>query len=174
MRPVKRLSSEEGGSALIEYAMLAPVFFLLVIGLIEFVLYQYKAYALGFVTYEAARVLQTGQVQTSADMSKAFHDQVCASANTMIDCESIQFDVRTFDDISQATYPPPQFDKNGNPINFVFQPGGPSKYSVVRSSIQHQFITPFMSDLFDMKDSNNKNIAAIVNAYCIVKNEPWS
>ncbi len=174
MRSVKRLSSEEGGSALIEYAMLAPVFFLLVIGLIEVVLYQYKAYALGYVTYEAARVLQTGQVQSAADTSKAFHDQVCASAGAMIDCNSITFDVRTFDNISQATYPPPQFDKYGNPINFVFEPGGPSKYSVVRSSIHHQFITPFMSDLFDMKDANNQNVAAIVNSYCIVKNEPWT
>jgi Flp pilus assembly protein TadG len=159
---------------LIEYAMLAPVFFLLVIGLIEFVLYQYKAYALGYVTYEAARVLQTGQVQTSADMSKAFHDQVCASSGLMLDCESIQFDVRSFDNVSDVTYPPPEFDKDGKPVNFVFEPGGANKYSVVRSSIRHDFVTPFMADLFDMKDSNNKNITAIVNSYCIVKNEPWA
>ncbi len=170
MRSHKRLSSEEGGSALIEFAMLAPVFFLLVVGLIEFVLYQYKAYALGYVTYEAARVLQTGQVQTSGNMAQAFHDQVCSKSSTMIDCDEIVFDVRSFDTVSAITYPPPQFDENGNPVNFVFQPGGAGKYSVVRSSIHHTFITPFMSELFGM----GPNLPAIVNSYCIVKNEPWS
>jgi len=118
MRTLKRrrlFRKEKGGSALIEFAMLAPVFFMLVVGLVEFVVYQYNAYALNYVTYEAARVLQTGQVQTSGDMSTAFHDQVCAAAGTMIDCNSVVFDVRAFDDIGSVTYVTPTFDSNGNP-----------------------------------------------------------
>jgi Flp pilus assembly protein TadG len=167
MKTKKSLSRSEGGSTMIEFALLAPVFFMLISGMIEFVLYQYKAYALNHVVYEATRNLQTGEVQTSANMATAFQNEVCAHADQIIDCESIQFDVRTFDEISQITYPAATFDEDGNPTNFVFEPGGPNRYSVVRASIHHQFVTPFMDQLFQM----GPDLPAIVNAYCIVKNE---
>jgi Flp pilus assembly protein TadG len=171
MRSIKRLSSEEGGSVLIEYAMLAPVFFMLVFGLVEFVLFQYKANALNYVTYEAARVLQTGKVQGSADMAKAFHDQVCDAAGTLLDCESVVFDVRNYGAVNEVKYETPEFDpKTGKPLNFLFEPGGAGRYSVVRASMNYTFITPFMGKLFGM----GPDLPAIVNAYCIVRNEPWA
>ncbi|HVY88607.1 MAG TPA: TadE/TadG family type IV pilus assembly protein [Hyphomonadaceae bacterium] len=170
MRTSKRLSKAEGGNTMIEFALLAPVFFMLVMGLIEFVLYQYKTYALNHVVYEAARNLQTGTVQTSDDQAKSFHDAVCEAAGPMIDCNEIVFDVRAFDKISDITYPPVTFDDKGNPTNFTFQPGTANQYSVVRAAMHHQFITPFMDKLFRM----GPDMPAIVNAFCIVKDEPWS
>jgi len=170
MRTKKRLSKAEGGNVMIEFALLAPVFFMLVMGLVEFVLYQYKCYALNHVVYEASRNLQTGEVQTAADMETAFRDEVCDHAGPMIDCEAIAFDVRAFDDLNDITYPPPEFDEDGNPTNFVFEPGKANQYSVVRAAIHHQFITPFMDKLFRM----GPDMPAIVNSYCIVKNEPFS
>ena len=169
MRTHKRLSKEKGGNTLIEFALLAPVFFMLVMGLVEFVLYQYKSYALNHVTYEAARNLQTGEVQSSANMLQAFKDVVCAHSGLMIDCNEIYFDVRSFDAIKDITYPPVTFDSEGKPTNFKFEPGGANKYSVVRAAMHHQFVTPFMDKLFRM----GPDMPAIVNSFSIVKNEPW-
>jgi Flp pilus assembly protein TadG len=169
MKTPKRFAKAKGGSTLIEFALLAPVFFMLVIGLVEFVLFQYKTYALNHVVYEAARNLQTGEVQNSGSMATAFHDEVCEAAGPMIDCEKIIFDVRAFDAIDEISYPPVEFDDDGNPMNFVFEPGGPEQYSVVRASIHHQFVTPFMDKLFRI----GPDMPAIVNAYCVVRNEPW-
>ncbi|MFT3722274.1 MAG: pilus assembly protein [Hyphomonadaceae bacterium] len=170
MRTHKRLSKAEGGNVMIEFAMLAPVFFMLVMGLVEFVLYEYKTYALNHVVYEATRNLQTGEVQAAANMRQEF-DKLCKeSAGALMDCDSIEWDVRTFDELKDINYPPPEFDSNGNVTNFVFQPGGPNKYSVVRAAINHRFITPFMDELFHL----GPDMPAIVNAYCIVKNEPWT
>jgi Flp pilus assembly protein TadG len=172
MRTNKRLSRAEGGNAMIEFALLAPVFFMLVMGLVEFVLFQYRTYALNHVVYEATRNLQTGEVQTAGDaaaQATAFHDEACAQAGMLLDCNDIVFDVRSFENISDIDFPPPVFDEDGNPVNFVFEPGGPEEYSVVRAAIHHQFITPFMDQLFQM----GPDMPAIVNAYCIVKNEPW-
>lgn len=157
---------------MIEFAMLAPVFFMLILGLVEFVLFQYRTYTLNHVVYEAARNLQTGEVQNAGDaaaQAAAFHDEVCAQAGLLINCEEIVFDVRAFDKVNEISFPPVQFDEDGNPINFVFQPGGPNEYSVVRASIHHEFVTPFMAELFGM----GPDLPAIVNAFCIVKNEPW-
>jgi Flp pilus assembly protein TadG len=172
MRTRKRLSVEEGGNTMIEFAMLAPVFFMLVMGLVEFVLFQYRSYALNHIVYEAARNLQTGEVQTAGDaaaQATAFQDEVCAQAELLVSCEEIVFDVRSFDEVEDITFPPVEFDEDGNPINFVFEPGGAEKYSVVRAAVHHQFITPFMDKLFQM----GPDMPAIVNSFCIVKNEPW-
>ena len=170
MRTNKRLSKEEGGNTMIEFALLAPVFFMLIMGLVEFVLYQFKTYALNHVTYEAARNLQTGEVQNSEDMLKAFKEEVCDHAGMMIDCNEIRFDVRSFKQLKDVSFPPVEFDDKGDPTNFKFEPGGANDYSVVRASIHHQFITPFMDKLFRM----GPDLPAIVNSFVIVKNEPWA
>jgi Flp pilus assembly protein TadG len=170
MRTQRRLSKAEGGNVLIEFALLAPVFFMLVMGLVEFVLYQYKVYALNHVVYEAARNLQTGEVQNAGDMQAAFQDEVCDKAGVLIDCTEIYFDVRTFTALPDITYPPVTFDEDGLPTNFVFEPGGASQYSVVRAAMHHQFVTPFMDHLFQM----GPDMPGIVNAYVVVKNEPWA
>ncbi len=169
MTPKLRLRHARGGNVMIEFALLAPVFFMMIMGLVEFVLFQYKTYALNHVVYEAARNLQTGEVQTAADMRAAFEEEVCDKAGPMIDCEAIVFDVRAFDNLADISYPPAIFDEDGNPSNFVFEPGGANQYSVVRAAIHHQFVTPFMDKLFRM----GPDMPAIVNSFCIVKNEPW-
>ena len=104
------------------------------------------------------------------DQLQAFKDAACAAAGVMVDCNEIYFDVRAFDELNDITYPPPVFDEDGNPSNFVFEPGGPGEYSVVRAAIHHQFVTPFMDRLFRMGPDQ----PAIVNSFCIVKNEPWT
>jgi len=173
MRRHKRLSREEGGNVMIEFAMLAPVFFMLVMGLVEFVLYQYKTYALNHIVFEATRNLQTGEVQSvnglAAQRAKFF--ELCEeSAGLLIDCNDIQWDVRKYDRLNQIEFPPVEFDANGLPSNFIFDPGTANQYSVVRATIHHQFITPFMDRLFHMGPDR----PAIVNSFCIVKNEPWT
>lgn len=169
MHSRKKLQSARGGNVMIEFALLAPVFFMLIMGLVEFVLFQYKTYALSHVVYEASRNLQTGEVQSAADMEAAFREEACDKAGALIDCNAIYFDVRSFKELNEITYPPPHFDEDGIPDNFVFEPGEANEYSVVRASIHHQFVTPFMADLFKM----GPDMPAIVNSFCIVKNEPW-
>jgi Flp pilus assembly protein TadG len=170
MRTHKRLSRAEGGNVMIEFALLAPVFFMLVMGLVEFVLYEYKTYALNHVVYEATRNLQTGEAQSAAD-TRAEFDELCQEeAGPLMNCDDIEWDVRSFDALSEIDYPPPVYDGNGLPTNFVFQPGGANEYTVVRAAIHHEFVTPFMAEMFQMGPDQ----PAIVNAFCIVKNEPWT
>lgn len=173
MRTQKRLSREEGGNVMIEFAMLAPIFFMLIMGLVEFVLFQYKSYALNHIVYEATRNLQTGEVQAVNGLAaqRDKFDELCEeSAGLLMDCNDIQWDVRKYDRLNQIQFPPIEFDENGLPSNFTFDPGAANQYSVVRATIHHQFITPFMDKLFHI----GPDLPAIVNSFCIVKNEPWT
>lgn len=169
MLTLKRFRKSGGGNVMIEFALLAPVFFMLITGLLEFVLYQYKTYALNHVVYEATRNLQTGEVQSAADKEAAFRQEACDKAGPLIDCNDITFDVRSYKEIKDIKFTEAEFDDEGNPTNFAFHPGGPEEYSVVRAAIKHQFVTPFMDKLFGMGPDK----PAIVNAFCIVKNEPY-
>lgn len=170
MRSANRLSREEGGNVMIEFALIAPIFFLLVMGFVEFVLFQYKSYALNHIVYEATRNLQTGEVQSATNMRQKFDEMCAESAGPLMNCNDIQWDVRKYDELNKIEYPPIQYDEKGLPKNFVFQPGGANQYSVVRATIAHTFVTPFMDKLFRMGPDQ----PAIANAFCIVKNEPWS
>ncbi|MEZ5937992.1 MAG: TadE/TadG family type IV pilus assembly protein [Hyphomonadaceae bacterium] len=164
------LRKSREGNTLVEFALLAPIFFMIVTGLIEFVLYEYKSYALDHVVYEATRNLQTGEVQQSEDMGEAFNSAACEAARTLINCNDIVFDVRSYDSIADIDFPPVVFDENGRPANFVFQPGGAYKYSVVRAALEYQFVTPMMGKLLGV----TRESPAIINAYYVVRNEPWN
>ena len=166
----KNLSKEKGGSTLIEFAMLAPVFFLLIMGLVEFVLYQYKTYALNHVVAEAVRNLQTGEISVAGNTTQAFLDEMCAHSGLMIDCNDIDYDVRHYENLEDIEFHEPTFDEQGRATNFGFDPGGANDYSVVRASTPHTFITPFMNQLFGIGPDK----PALVNSFSIVRNEPWA
>lgn len=171
MRSAKRLSREEGGNVMVEFALLAPIFFMIVMGLVEFVLYQYKTYALNHIVYEATRNLQTGEVQADPTKMREKFEEMCAdSAGPLMSCADISWDVRAYDELNKIEYPPVEYDEKGLPKNFVFQPGKANQYSVVRATIPHTFFTPFMDKLFQLGPDK----PAIANAFCIVKNEPWT
>ena len=171
MKTSKRFSRAEGGNVLIEFALLAPVFFMLIMGLVEFVLFQYKTYALNHVVYEAARNLQTGEVQNSERHGGRLPRRGLRPGRRDDRLRRRSFSTSAPSTLS-TTSPirrPSSTTKASRPIS-CSSPAAPNQYSVVRAAIHHQFVTPFMDKLFRM----GPDMPAIVNAYCIVKNEPWS
>jgi Flp pilus assembly protein TadG len=165
----KKLARAKGGNVLVEFAVLAPVFFMLIMGIVEFVLFQYKTYALNHVVAEAVRNLQTGEIKAAGNTTQAFMDEMCAHSGLMIDCKAIDYDVRHYEKLKDIKYTEPTFNDEGRAINFKFDPGAAGDYSVVRASTPHSFITPFMNELMGTNDKK-----AIVNSFSIVRNEPWN
>ena len=171
----KSLFRSEEGNAMIEFALLAPVFFMLVAGLVEFVLYQYKCYAVNHVIQEATRRLQTGEVQTTTapvglTNRDIFKQEICNAAGALIDCNQVDFDVRHFTTIAGIQYTTPIFNSSGHATNFDYLPGAQNEYTVVQGSYPHTFVTPFMATMFGAGDASKP---AIVSSFSIVKGEPW-
>src|SRR5262245_33153940 len=87
----KRWRRDERGSAAVEFAIIAPVFFFLMFVIAETALVFIAEQVLDNAVFETARLIRTGQVQ-QAGMSKAdFKAQVCARASIFIDCNSTNF-----------------------------------------------------------------------------------
>lgn len=171
-----RLRSDIRGATLMEYALIAPVFFLALAAVLDYSYYFFKTTHLKHVLYEASRNIQTGELRFDADgdprstseLQVAFQNAYCQEASFLLDCAKISMDVRNFASLSAVSIPDAAFDDLGRPTNFVFQPGGSEEILVMRASIPHHFATPFMQDFFQPDGT-----PAIIVGQSLAKNEPF-
>ena len=151
-----------------EFAIVGPVFMFMLFSLVEYGLYFFKRSLVHNLLYEAARVIQTGQIQKSENPLTEFQAAYCEKAMGMLDCIDVSFDVRAFDAIDDITFPKAKFDQNGRPTNFVFQPGKGDQITAMRVAVPYQFISPMMQNVFQPD-----GVPAIIVGYSIAKNEPF-
>ncbi len=162
------LGSDTRGATVVEVALIAPVFFFMVIGIVEYSIYYFRTSHLKHVLYEASRILQTGEVQAASDPQAHFRTAYCEDAGWLADCSEIHFDVRSYATLAEIDWPEATFDEEGLPENFVFDPGGPDELTVLRVATPYRFFTPMMAEIFQ-PDGN----AAIIVGYTVAKNEPF-
>jgi Flp pilus assembly pilin Flp len=142
---LRRFRRSRDGSAAVEFALVAPMFFALLFAIIETGFMFFANQVLETLTQDSARVIQTGQAMTPGGMSATqtgplteaqFMSQVvCPNIPALFSCDKIQIDVES--------YPPTQawpasfsnqIDSNGNFIanNLQYNTGGPCDVVIVR------------------------------------------
>ena len=124
-RIAKRLRADaRSGSAIVEFAMIAPIFFLLLFSIMEVGIIFFAQSNLQFANEIVGRLIRTGQVQGAQLNQTQVRLIVCAKAAPLIPCDSnLYVDVESFDNFGNVQFSPP-LDQNGN-INGMnnFQPG---------------------------------------------------
>src|SRR6476660_1896381 len=105
---LRRFRRNRAGSAAVEFALVAPVFFALLFAIIEVATYFFASQVLETVTQDSARVLMTGQAQTSqvctdpasgapAPCTQAtFHAYACSQIPAIFDCTGLYVDVESY------------------------------------------------------------------------------
>lgn len=93
---------------------------------------------------------------------------MCADAADFFKCSDVYLDVRSYATLSAVTFPTANFDADGVPSNFVFQPGGASQITAMRASATYNFITPFLTDIMQ---PDGKPVMMV--GFSIFKNEPF-
>src|SRR5215472_17288210 len=102
------------GSAGIEFAMIAPVFFLFLMGIIETGIIFFGNSTLQFAADDVARQVRSGQVQSANLTAQQFRTIVCNDIGPLLPCNAhLQIDVETFTDFSGASMAPP-INASGN------------------------------------------------------------
>ena len=168
LRPLKSVGFDQRGSAAVEFAMIAPVFLIMVLGLVEFSLYVFNRNFVKHVLYETARNIATGEIQSADNPAAAFKQAYCDHSGFVMNCEKLIFDVRAYDNLEDVKFAPVEYNANGSPTNFKFEPGKSEQISVMRVALPYRFVTPFMQDIF-LGDKGQ----AIVVGYSVAKNEPF-
>jgi Flp pilus assembly protein TadG len=163
---------DERGSAAVEFAVIAPVFFFLMFVIAETALVFIAEQVMDNAVFETARLIRTGQAKS---MSKAdFTAQVCARMSVFVNCTSPGFflDVKSYANFAAMSTNNPTIDTGGaftDPQGF--DPGSASSIIMVRVYYQWPVITiPFTPFSLSTAGLSGKRLIGTFAAFC---NEPF-
>jgi Flp pilus assembly protein TadG len=170
---VRRMRAEERkASAIVEFAMIAPVFFLLLMGIMENGLIYFAGTTLQNATDNAARYVRTGQAQANGLTQAQFRARICADIQPLLSCgANLQIDLEEYNDYTTATFATP-IDVNGNLKNTLnnFQPGTACNVVLLRSFYVWNILTPMLSPFL----TNMSTGKHLITATAAFRNEPFT
>ncbi|QUS41448.1 pilus assembly protein [Tardiphaga alba] len=126
---LRRFRRSQDGSAAVEFAMIAPMFFALIFAIMETGMVFLAGQVLETGVQDGARLVYTSQSASAADFKSA----ICGRVSSLMDCNKLDIDVRSYDAGTTITISDP-IDAGGNyvPGGLVYQPPSyPSSKTVV-------------------------------------------
>lgn len=99
----RRFASDREGTAAIQFALVAPLFFALLFAIMETALVFFAGQALETGVHDAARLVMTGQAQTAKMTQAEFKQKICDRITTMFTCNDLFVDVQKQTSFSDFT-----------------------------------------------------------------------
>jgi len=168
----------KSGMAAVEFALIAPVFLLLLFAILETSLALFANMMLENGMKSVARLIRTGQVQGSNMTQAQFRQALCNQVNIVLSCDAnkLYIDVRAYSSFAGSSFPPP-IDANGNlnPNLNTWQPGTSSQLTnnnaivLVRAFYTWQMFTPLIGHYY----ANMANNTRLLTASAAFRNEPF-
>ncbi len=129
VRKLARLLGDERGSYAIEFAMIAPLFLVLLLEIVDIGLLLFTQVVLDGAARDAAREIRTGQISGTGGAAQTSFDTVlCTNVHGLVPCANITYYVgimTQFTDVSTLpTYQSPTSGQQSNPNGANFNPGG--------------------------------------------------
>jgi Flp pilus assembly protein TadG len=173
---LRRFRRNRRGSAAVEFALVAPIFFAVLFAIIELALVFFASQILETVTQDTARLILTGQAQKAELNQGQFKDAVCARLVTMFDCSGgVSIDVQSYKEFATIDVADPIVtDPKDGKKDFVppnrYVPGGPGDVVVVRLFYKWPlFVTGLGFNVANIRD--NKRLLTATAAF---QNEPYN
>jgi Flp pilus assembly protein TadG len=167
---LRRFGRNGRGSAVVEFALVAPMFFALLFAILETALMFFASQVLETITQNSARMIVTGQAQTQAFTASQFKTYVCGQIPALFNCSSLYVDVESYKSFSSISLSS-QIDANGNFVNnnMQYSPGAPGDIVVVRLFYPWQlFVTGLGYNISNL--SGNQRLLVATVAF---QNEPY-
>lgn len=167
-----RLVRSRSGSAAIEFAFVAPIFFVFLMGTMETGLIYFGNFVLQNAVNDAARQIRTGQVATNGTSQAQFRTLVCNEIAPVLACDSnLQIDVETFANFGSANVTNPILASGGlDPSLNNWAPGSVCSVVLVRAFYTWNVATPLLTP-FLVNMSNNNHLLSAAAAF---RNEPYN
>lgn len=172
---LRRFARAEHGATAVEFAMVSLPLMALIFGVIELAMVLLVCTTLESATESAARMIRTGEFQTSASNTRAdFKALVCARMSWLsAKCASdLWIDVRTCSNFASLGGSAPQPGSTFNPAATCFTAGEPADIVLVRTYFQWRLFTPLLSvALEDMGGGSGRRLLSTATA---LRNEPYN
>jgi Flp pilus assembly protein TadG len=168
---LRRFRRNRRGSAAVEFALVAPVFFALLFAIIETAIVFFAGQVLETITQNAARMIMTGQAQTQSFQQADFKNYVCGQIPALFSCANVYVDVQSYPTFATAAIGiSPQIDSNNNFINNMqYSPGTQGQVVVVRLFYQWPlFVTGLGYNIANLSGSKR-----LLTAAAAFQNEPY-
>ena len=167
---LRRFRRNRRGSAAVEFALVAPIFFGLLFAIMELAMVFFASQVLETVTQDSARVIMTGQAQSASYTQAQFKNLVCSKINVMFDCvNGISIDVQSYSAFASVNVT----DPIDNTKQFVppnnYLPGGPGDVVVVRLFYKWPLFVTGMG--FNVANLSTKE--RLLTAPAAFQNEPY-
>jgi Flp pilus assembly protein TadG len=166
---LRGFAASEGGATAVEFAIVAAPFFALVFAILETALIFFSQQTLETAVANAAREVRVGIAQQNGYSDDQFKDRICQQVVSLLKCEDLMIDVRTYSTFDGIPLGAPAFDPDGNvdDAGFTYQPGGGSDIVTVRAFYQWPTFAQFLG-LGNMP--NGKHLLSAASAF---RNEPF-
>jgi Flp pilus assembly protein TadG len=169
-RLVRRFGRNRRGSAAVEFAIIAPIFFGLLFAIIETALTFFAGQVLETAMQDSARMILTGQAQDASYDQARFKTDVCSRITALFDCANgVYVDVQSYPSFSNVTIADPVDASKNFVNNMQYNPGGAGDIVVVRAFYQWPlFVTGLGYNVSNL--SGNKRLLSATAAF---RNEPF-
>jgi len=160
------------GSVIVEFALIAPVFFILLMGTIETGVIFLEDFVLQNAINDVSRQIRTGQVALGSISQTAFRQSICDSIGPLLACDSnLQVDVETVATFSQAALTNPITASNTlDPTLNKWQPGTVCSVVLVRAFYTYTVLTPLLQPIL----ANINSTQHLLTAAVAFRNEPYT
>jgi Flp pilus assembly protein TadG len=169
-RLARRFLAKSGGTAAIEFALIAMPFFSLMMAIFETTVIYFASTTLEDATDVVGRMIRTGQAQEQGLTASQFKQLICNQVNMFLSCDGrLVVDVRSFPDFQDVSFPPP-LDANGDLNNNTqFQPGAAGNVVIVRVFYTWKVITPVLGATLSNMSGGDRLLTAVT----AFRNEPF-
>lgn len=170
-RLLRAVRHSKRGATLIEFAMVMVPFFVLLFGIFEVGFVFWGTYELENATFDAARLIRTGQAQSGGIDEAGFKTQICSRVLLLANCNAkLRVDVQYYDSFASLD-PPSPLDDDGNlkKDGFSYSPGGAEKMVLVTSFYEW----PLLNIISGMSLSNMASGNRLLRAAAAFRNEPF-
>jgi Flp pilus assembly protein TadG len=162
-----RMRRDQRGTSAIEFAIIGPLFLLLIFAILENAIILWSQAVLDNATRDAARLTLTGQSQSGGT---AFQTALCNGISALMKCSNLQYRVQTGS--SFAGMSPSITYNSGSAVGFSNYPasvngGSPGSYVLVQVIYNRPFIVPWVGALMS---SNGKTQ---ILSTAVFENEPY-
>lgn len=171
----RRFLRNTRGVTAVEFAMVAPVFFMAMGAVIETGVMLFTEYVLQSSVQEAARKIRTGQAQSAAMSAAAFKTEICNLAGKLMDCNSgVHVYVKSANTFAALRTAVPSFmnigqSYGGSPSLTSYDCGASSKPVAVIATYDWKIVMPFMKAFGNIDGDTKRRIGG----FAMFQNEPF-
>ncbi len=167
---LSRFGKAKSGATVVEFALVALPFFLLLYAVLDIALIFFASTTLENGIVGAARRIRTGEAQAIGMTAPQFRTLVCNEISMLLGCDArLGLDVRKYTGFNNAAFPA-ALDSNGNMVgNMSFDPGAPGDVIVVRAFYTWPMLTPTVGTQFVNMAGGHRLLEASIS----FRNEPF-